>query len=85
MKSIAPCSGNPTTTESDGRFLPSDARPYDCMSDPCKTARVAGLRSERSRRCDWRDMERVMGIEYIAGLRLLTANQTVATKVLCCV
>jgi hypothetical protein len=32
-----------------------------------------------------RKLERVMGIEYIAGVRLLSANQTVAGKVACCV
>jgi hypothetical protein len=29
-------------------------------------------------------VERVMGIEYIAGVRLLSANQMVASKVACC-
>jgi hypothetical protein len=34
---------------------------------------------------DWPEVERVMGIEYIAGVRLLSANQKVAGEVACCV
>jgi hypothetical protein len=30
-------------------------------------------------------LERVMGIEYIAAVRILSANQMVASKVTCCV
>jgi hypothetical protein len=33
----------------------------------------------------WKVMERVMGIEYIAGVQLLSANQKVASKVERCV
>jgi hypothetical protein len=59
--------------------LPMQAMPGQCPESAGSPTFLGGLGPR------WLEMERVMGIEYIAGAPLLSANQTVASAVVCCV
>jgi hypothetical protein len=57
--------------------MPANVR--QLIARQCKRNSLAGIGQH------WQEVERVMGIEYIAGVRLLSANQTVADEVARCV
>jgi hypothetical protein len=52
---------------------------YQCPAGCKLEIKLAGIGQR------WLEVERVMGIEYIARVRLLSVNQTVASKVVYCV